>query len=109
DLTFFIHRRTAGVAANNVRSRNVVQWSCQLQFRLRFYPAVGQLIRRLVVVLGSMSETTGDGREVGNLLAVPVVALHGSIAQSQGEGSVGRLVVAVLREPGPGDGRSVAP
>src|SRR4029077_19630509 len=75
----------------------------------RAHPALREVVRRLVVVLGGMFKGAAHGREIRNILAILFVTFDRTVAQAQGKGRIWWLAEAALREAGLGDEGAVAP
>src|SRR5437764_1366316 len=84
-----VRHRAARVAADDVRRAHEVERRLQVEFVLPLHPALGQVERRLVIVLLRPLVEPLERRLVGDLLAVLLVALDGAERQPQGEGGVG--------------------
>ena len=100
ELSFLVHDRAAGVAADDVVGADEIERHVEIEGGFFRDPARWEVEGRFVVLLGAAGVEAGEGRHRGDGGAVFFVAFHGAVAEAQGEGGVGVGVGAFEGEAG---------
>src|SRR5262249_36190948 len=88
ELPLSIEDGAAGVPADGVRCRDEVERRVEIELVLAVEPALGQIERRVKILLPGPGEHSPEGRGIGELDAIDFVALHGAEREAKREGGV---------------------